>query len=77
MKWMSGGAKRQCDRALIAPIREVATEQLEAEEPEHRHLHRGRGGVLMAKWGLVTFFNSKRWTKEAAEGAQFTVGNGY
>ena len=27
--------------------------------------------------GPVTFCNSKRWTKEAAEGVQFTVGNGY
>jgi hypothetical protein len=31
----------------------------------------------MGKWGLVNFCNSKRWTKQAAEGAQFTVGNGY
>jgi hypothetical protein len=31
----------------------------------------------MGKWGPVTFCNSKRWTKEAAQGVHFTVGNGY
>ena len=31
----------------------------------------------MGKRGLATVCNSKRWTKEAAEGVQFTVGNGY
>ena len=37
------------------------------------------GGVTfgMGKCGLVTFCNSKRWTKEVAEGVQFTVENGY
>ena len=30
----------------------------------------------MVKRGLVTFLHSGRWTKEVAEGVQFTVGNG-
>jgi hypothetical protein len=36
----------------------------------------GRRRLSMGKRGLVTLLHSERWTKEAAEGVQFTVGNG-
>jgi hypothetical protein len=65
--------------AAPADVRATAfkTLQVFGRPPPWRRQAAAAALLTMGKRGLVTFLHSERWTKEAAEGVQFTVGNGY